>query len=74
MEFIGIIATLFIIIAFTQNGEIRIRILDLIGAMLFVIYGILINSFSTVLLNTILIIIQIYKIKKFKEENYEINN
>lgn len=74
MEIIGIIATLFIVLAFAQNGELKIRILDLIGAMLFVIYGILINSFSTVLLNTILIIIQIYKIKKFKEENYEINN
>lgn len=61
-EIIGVIATLFIIVAFIQTGEIRIRILDCVGALLFVIYGTLIQSFSTVLLNVILIGIQIYKI------------
>lgn len=65
-EFIGILGTLFIIIAFTFNGELKIRIFDLIGAILFVIYGITIKSFSTILLNGILIIIQIYKIYKLR--------
>ena len=64
-EILGIVATLFILLAFLQNGELRIRILDSIGALLFVIYGILIHSFSTVLLNTILIIIQIIKLYKY---------
>lgn len=64
MEIIGIIATLFIVLAFIQNGEFKIRILDLIGAILFIIYGITISSFSTVLLNGILVIIQIYKMYK----------
>lgn len=62
MEIIGILGTLFIIIAFSLNGELKIRIFDLIGAILFVIYGLTIHSFSTILLNTILIIIQIYKL------------
>lgn len=64
MEIIGIIATLFIVLAFIQNGEFKIRILDLIGAVLFIIYGITISSFSTILLNGILVIIQIYKMYK----------
>lgn len=67
MEIIGILGTLFIIIAFTQNTEFNIRIFDLIGAILFVIYGIIIKSFSTILLNIILIIIQLYKIFKIKK-------
>lgn len=66
MEIIGIIGTLFIILAFTLNGELKIRIFDLIGAILFVIYGITIGSFSTILLNGMLIVIQIYKIIKLK--------
>lgn len=67
MEIIGIFGTLFIILAFALNGEFKIRIFDLIGAILFVIYGLTINSFSTILLNGILIVIQIYKIYKIKK-------
>lgn len=67
MEIIGILGTMFIIIAFILNGELKIRIFDLIGAILFVIYGITINSFSTILLNVILILIQVYKIYKLRE-------
>ena len=67
MEIIGIIGTLFIILAFAMNGEFKIRIFDLIGAILFVIYGITINSFSTILLNSTIIVIQIYKILKIKK-------
>lgn len=67
MEVIGILGTLFIILAFTFNGEIKIRILDLIGAILFIVYGFTISSFSTILLNSLLVFIQIYKILKIKE-------
>lgn len=68
-EFIGILATLFILLAFLKSGEYEIRIYDLIGAILFVIYGILIDSFSVYFLNAILIIIQIYKLYKLKKMN-----
>ena len=68
MEVIGILGTLFIILAFTRNGELQIRVFDVVGATLFVIYGITISSFSTILLNGLLIVIQIYKIIKLKKE------
>ena len=67
-EIIGIVATLFIVVAFTRDGEIHIRILDLIGAVLFVVYGLCIHSFSTVLLNGILIGVQCVKLRKLKED------
>jgi len=62
MEALGVIGTLFIITAFTMNGERRIRTLDLIGAALFVVYGITIRSFSTILLNAILVATQAFKL------------
>lgn len=68
MEIIGILGTLFIILAFILNGEIKIRLFDLIGAILFVVYGFTIKSFSTILLNFILIIIQLYKLYKLKNK------
>lgn len=68
IEILGVTATLFIIAGFLQSGELKIRILDCIGAVLFVIYGVTIHSFSTVLLNGILIGIQIFKIVKLKSK------
>ena len=78
VELIGIIATIFIVVAFSMDGEKKIRILDLVGAVLFVIYGLLIKSFSTCLLNLILVGVQIYKLVKLQEtideERSEIDN
>lgn len=68
MEWLGILGTIFILVAFVQKGELRIRVLDLIGAILFVIYGITIASFSTIILNVALVIIQIIFIVRLKEE------
>lgn len=45
-EIIGVIASVIVLISFVMNGEKKIRIINIIGALLFVIYGILINAFS----------------------------
>ena len=63
VEVLGIVATLFILAAFSLNDKKLIRLVDSMGALLFVIYGILINSLSVWLLNICLIIINLYKIK-----------
>lgn len=65
-EIIGLSATVFVLIAFLMRGERKIRIFDLIGSILFVAYGIKIGSMSTVLLNTVLVGIQIFKICTLK--------
>ena len=65
-EIIGTIASIVILMAFVLNGEKKIRIVDLVGAILFIVYGILIESFSVVFLNSCLSIVQIYKLYKLK--------
>ena len=62
VEVLGVIATLFIIVAFSLDDKNSIRILDIIGAVLFVIYGICIQSISVIVLNIVLICINIYKL------------
>lgn len=69
MEILGIIATIFIILAFINKDIIKIRIFDIIGAILFIIYGILIKSFSTILLNCILTGVNIYHLYQLKKGN-----
>jgi uncharacterized membrane protein YczE len=64
IESIGIIATLTIIVAFLMKGELKIRVIDTVGAVIFVAYGVLIGSLSVILLNVVLIFIQLYHINK----------
>lgn len=66
IEVLGIMASLFIILAFLFKDIRIIRILDTIGALLYVIYGILIYSWANIFLNTILILIQIYRLIELK--------
>lgn len=65
-ELIGIIGTLFILIGFTSNKKSIIRIFDMIGAMLFIIYGAMIGAISTIVLNACLILVNGYKLASEK--------
>lgn len=66
IEILGIVASLFIILAFLFKDIKIIRILDTVGALLYVIYGILIQSWANIFLNTVLILIQIYRLIELK--------
>lgn len=77
VELIGIFATILILISIIHNsttivGNIRMRIYNIIGSIVYIIYGIFIHSFSTILLNTIVIfihIVNLYKIYKDRRNN-----
>ena len=58
-EIIGIVATLFVLLSFLMKKIELVRIINIIGAIFFVVYGVLIGAFSTWLLNAILIVIHI---------------
>lgn len=59
-ELIGTLASVLVLISFLMRGEKKIRIINIVGALLFVIYGILINAFSVWFLNGALIFIHLY--------------
>ena len=66
-EVIGITATLFVLLSFLMKDIRKVRVVNIIGAILFVIYGALINSLSTWLLNGVLIVIHIYYLIKMQK-------
>lgn len=66
-EIVGIIATVFVLISFMVNDIKKVRVINIIGAILFVIYGYAIGAFSTWLLNGILVFIHLYKLTKNKQ-------
>lgn len=66
IEILGVAATLFVLASFVVKGEKQIRSINIFGALLFVVYGALLPSFSTMLLNAALIFIHIYHLSKKK--------
>ena len=65
-EIIGITGTIFVLLSFLMKELKRVRIVNIIGAALFVIYGIIIGALSTWLLNGVLIIIHLYYLYRGK--------
>lgn len=65
-ELIGVIASVMVLISFIMNGEEKIRIINIIGALLFVVYGLLIGAFSVWFLNGTLLFVHIDKLLKLK--------
>ena len=63
-EMFGSLGKVLILIGFLSDSEKRIRIFDMAGSALFVLYGILIGAYSNILLNGILIIVHIFKLRK----------
>ena len=63
-EIIGTLASIIVLLSFSMNDEKTIRKVNIIGAVLFVIYGFLIGSFSIGFLNGILVLVHTYKLFK----------
>lgn len=64
MEILGILAGIVVLLSFIPQNIKHIRIINIIGCILFVIYGISINSISIWLTNSVLGIIHIYQLKR----------
>lgn len=67
IEILGTIASIIIVVSFLFNNMKIIRIINIIGSIIFIIYGIAISAFSVWLLNAMLLFIHIYKLIKNKK-------
>ena len=63
LEVLGTIASVIVLMSFLMKGEKKIRLINILGALMFVVYGISINAFSVWFLNGALILIHLYKLK-----------
>lgn len=66
IEILGIIASLLVLASFFMNGESKIRIVNIFGALAFVIYGLLLGAFSVWFLNGALFIVHIVKLYRLR--------
>lgn len=77
VEIIGIVATLFILASMSVNtktlkGDIWMRAINIVGSVVFVVYGVLLPAWSTAILNVALVVVNtvhlILLIKNAKKE------
>ena len=66
VEFLGTFASILVLVSFLMKSEKKIRAVNIIGAIFFVIYGILINAFSVWFLNGALCLVHAYRLIKLK--------
>jgi len=70
-ELLGYAASVLIVIALTMSKIVKLRIINMIGAGAFSIYGMLIGSIPVALMNGIIVLINIYHLYKiFTAEEY----
>ncbi len=62
LDIIGWAAAIFVIISFLINNMLWLRIINMVGAALWLTYGIIDTSYSIIFLNVIIVSIQFYKI------------
>ena len=55
LDIVGWAATLFIIISFLINNMLWLRIINMVGAALWLTYGIIDTSYSIIFLNVIIV-------------------
>lgn len=73
-EWLGLIASGFVLISFLMTDQVWIRIINMAGCVAFVVYGIILPSYATVFMNGAVFIVHIvyltkYFVKKRKEKN-----
>ena len=74
MELIGWIATIFIIISFIQKDMFRLRLLSLVGAGFWIVYGLIAETWSIVFLNVVIFLIQVYWLRRIRLKKKKLSN
>ncbi|HHV7164372.1 TPA: hypothetical protein ACUM3I_000693, partial [Haemophilus influenzae] len=62
-------ATFFVAVSFLFKSIVYLRIVNSIGAILFVIYSVIITAYPVALLNAFLVVVNIYQLWRLKQEN-----
>ena len=67
IEALGTIASILVLVSFMMKDEKTIRSVNIIGAIIFVVYGICINAFSVWFLNGALCLVHTYRLLKLNK-------
>ena len=64
LEIVGWVATFVVIGSFLINDMLKLRSVNLVGATLWLVYGVIAGLFSIMFLNIVVMCIQVFKIRQ----------
>jgi hypothetical protein len=72
--YIGYLASVFLIISLSISGDLKLRIFNSLGCLCFIVYGFIFNAWPVILTNAILLVINLFYIRKLYQhkENFEL--
>ena len=71
-EWLGALASAFVLFSFLTRNQTRIRLINMVGCAIFVVYGCLLPSYSTAFMNGSLFIVHcVYLIKDYLKAKKE---
>lgn len=68
IEILGTIASCVVLVSFLCKNAKHIRMVNILGALLFVVYGAILGAFSVWFLNGALVIVHVYNLYKMRNE------
>jgi hypothetical protein len=69
MEWIGYGASAMIVLSLLMTNVVKLRKINSIGAILFIIYGYLVQAYPVAISNLFILGINVYQLYKFKRQN-----
>ena len=64
-EWLGLVASAFVLISFLMSNQIKIRIINMVGCIAWVIYGFLLPAYSTAIMNGAVFIVHVVFLTKY---------
>ena len=77
IEIIGYLGTAFVLTSFMMSDIKKLRTVNIIGGLLWIVYGIIVGSSSIIVGNVLIVLIQGYKLYKLatkREKYYDVFN
>ncbi len=72
IELIGYVGSLLVLVSMLMSSVVKLRIINMIGSAIFAVYALIIHSYPTALMNSCLVVINIYNLVKLtrKDQSY----
>ena len=58
-EWLGLLASAFILASFLTNNQVKTRLINMVGCVIFVVYGCILPAYSTAFMNGALFVVHI---------------
>ena len=63
-EMLGYLASVFVAVSLTMRSLTKLRVINLIGALLFTVYGLIISAYPVAVVNGFIVLVNIYYLQQ----------